>query len=114
MLGTSAIKVYRLLTEFIAANIPPPPTEGKKVVYTDEFYEKFILAKIVDLFLIKTKNDEIKIFDAINDAYATQYGIENFIEYQEILEADKNRGFHGLASIFEKRKRFYEKKSSVI
>lgn len=113
MIGTNAIRVYLIIIEFIEAHILPVSNSDNKSKYTDELLEKFVLAKIADEFILKPHSDPIKIFDAVKDAYSTKYGIENFIEYREILEADKLRGFTGLSSILEKRKRYYCKKSSV-
>lgn len=113
MMGTSAQRVYSLIIEFLNTDVSRPPPDKYRRVPLDELFQKMLLAKIVDNFLIKTKNDEIEIFNAVADAYSTKHGIENFIEFKEILEKEKQTGFVGLAAMLETRRKFYNKQSSV-
>lgn len=113
MIGTSAQRVYSLIIEFLNIDVSGPPPNGNRKVDLDELFQKLLLAEIVDNFIIKTKKDELKIFDAICDAYCSENGIEDFLEYKDVLEMEKKTGFVGLSSMLEKRKKFYNKKSSV-
>lgn len=104
LIGENTKKMYSLIMDFIH-NKSIIKTEKELSWYKIEsLCHLYILAYIAQNFIIRPEFNDEKIKMALIKEYNSQDGIENFIYYRRILEAEKELGFKNLLEMINKKK----------
>lgn len=104
--------VYLILLEFLKIE-KKASTLPKDYKMYDAYYA-LLLAEIVEEFIIKTKSNPFKIFDAVSDAAAKKGNGINFLIYRKILEKEKKKGFKDLMFVLDKRKKYHKNNTKTL
>lgn len=115
--GHNAKIVFRLIQEIIAILKEGQINQEEKTINASGLKglsESWLLAEIADKFILPSQFKEEKLFDLISDAYNQDGGLEDFIEYKEVLMAEKLSNFQNMIIIFNKREKLKGNKKSPV
>lgn len=96
--------IYIILLEFLRfKNTAKPLPKGYKM---HDMYYSVLLAELVETFILDTKGNPLKLFDAVSDAEAKKGSWATMRIYRKILEKERRGKFMNLMFVLDKRKKF--------